>query len=205
MKIKAFAAVLLLLLSVQSTFAAKPTPPAPTPKSVCIDAGHGGSDIGTSNGDLIEKHVNLDVANRLEKKLIENGYTVFMTRRGDETLSNADRYNYCNSLKAGILISIHHNGSTDSSIDYTMALYMKKSDQSLARLVASSISSQLGTTNNGISRFASGVLIKADMPATMSEGFFLTNSNEYDLIKNSNRLDQETNALFSAIQTYFGQ
>lgn len=193
---------MLFAFFVPNTYAAKPTP-QPASKSVCIDAGHGGSDSGAVNGDLLEKNVNLDVANRLKAKLIEASFAAFMTRQGDETLSNADRYNYCNSQNAAILVSIHHNGSSDSNIDYTSALYMKKSDQRLAGLVAREISSRLGTPNNGISRFASGVLIKADMPATISESFFLTSSNEYNLIKNSNRLDQEATALFSAIQVYF--
>ena len=128
-----------------------------------------------------------------------------MKRRGNETLSNADRYNFCNDNKASILISIHHNGSNDASVDFTSALYMKKSDIALAKIVVNEISSQLILPNNGISRFASGVLLKVNMPATISEGFFLTNSNEYNLIMDSGRLDQEANALLSGIQTYFGR
>ena len=41
------------------------------------------------------------------------------------------------------------------------------------------------------------------MPATISEGFFLTISNEYTLITTSNRLEKEANALFLTIQNYF--
>jgi len=204
MKWKLLALLLLFPLFSPTVYAAKPIPPAPVSNSVCIDAGHGGTDIGTENNYLSEKDVNLDVAKLLEAKLLQTGYTAFMTRRGDETLSNANRYNYCNSEKASILISIHHNGSTNSGVDYTSALYMKKSDVSLAKIVANKVSGQLRIPNNGISRFASGVLLKADMPATISEGFFLTNNNEYNLIKTTDRLDQEANALLSAIQTYFG-
>ena len=80
---------------------------------------------------------------------------------------------------------------------------MKKSDVNLAQEIVNSVSGALGLTNKGISRFASGILLKANMPAVISEGFFLTNANEYNLIKESGRLDQEANALLSAIQTYF--
>ncbi|OGG01697.1 hypothetical protein A2W14_03720 [Candidatus Gottesmanbacteria bacterium RBG_16_37_8] len=205
MKVKLFLFLLLITVFVPHAFAAKPIPPSPIPNSVCIDAGHGGADSGTSNNDLIEKNVNLDVAILLETKLTGAGYKVFMTRRGDENLSNADRYNFCNDNRASILISIHHNGSSDTFVDFTSALYMKKSDVALANIVSNEVSNQLGITNHGISRFASGVLLKANMPATISEGFFLTSSNEYNLIKTSYRLDQEANALLSAIQTYFGK
>ena len=203
MKAKLFLFLLLFTFFVPQAFGAKPTPPPPIPNSVCIDAGHGGTDSGATNNDLLEKNVNLSVANILESKLTGAGYKVFMTRRDDITLLNADRYNFCNSNKASILISIHHNGSSNATVDFTTALYMKKPDVALANIVASEVSGQLKIDNYGISRFASGVLLKANMPAAISEGFFLTNTNEYYLIKNSDRLDQEANALFSSIQIYF--
>src|SRR3989344_8069446 len=104
MKWKLLVLLFLFPLFSQTVYAAKPIPPAPVPNSVCIDAGHGGTDIGTINNDLSEKDVNLDVAKLLEAKLLLTGYTAFMTRRGDETLSNAGRYNYCNNQRAAILI-----------------------------------------------------------------------------------------------------
>ena len=191
-------------------FAAKPVDPGnsgdftPIPNSVCIDPGHGGTDIGAVNNDLLEKGVNLAVTNKLSSLLTNAGYTVFQTRTNDATLSNADRYNFCNSQRAAILVSVHHNGSTNSDLDYSTALYMKKSDVVLAQTVVNTVAGQLILSNHGISRFASGVLLKAKMPATISEGFFLTNSTEYNLVKTSNRLDQEAQALFWAIKSYFG-
>lgn len=200
----------LFLLLAMPVFAQKPASPGqnpdkepPIPNSVCIDPGHGGSDIGAVNGDLLEKNVNLEVVNKLSTLLVTAGYTVFQTRTDDSTLSNADRYNYCDSQRAAILVSVHHNGSTDPNLDYTSSLYMKKSDVALAQIVVDTVASQLGLPNHGISRFASGVLLKADMPATISEGFFLTSNNEAGLIKNANRLGQEAQALFTAIQSYF--
>lgn len=170
---------------------------------MCIDSGHGGADTGTVNQDLTEKDINLQVALLLKTKLESAGYTVFMTRTTDVALSNADRYNYCNAHNTSILVSIHHNGSSDPTVDYSEALYMKKTDVALAQGVVNSVSSTLVLPNHGISRFASGVLLKANMPSTISEGFFLTNNSEYDLIKANERLDQEAQALSTAIQTYF--
>lgn len=204
MKIKLALVLLLITVFVNPAFAARPTPPPPMPNSVCIDPGHGGSDPGAVNQDLTEKDVNLRSGLLLKSKLESAGYTVFMTRTTDISLSNADRYNYCNTQNASILVSIHHNGSTDPSMDYSEALYMKKSDVPLAQSVVNSVSSSLGLPNNGLTRFASGVLIKSNMPSAIFEGFFLTNSTEYNLIKTSNRLDQEAQAIFEGIKLYFG-
>lgn len=199
--------LLSLILLTTPVLAAKknhPTPPPePTIKSVCVDAGHGGTEIGTSNQDLLEKNVNLEVAKLLKEKLKAAGYIVYMTREDDIYLTNADRYNYCNSQNASTLVSVHHNGSTNPELDYSLGLYMKTSDVALAREIVSSVSYALNLPNNGISRFASGVLLKSEMPSTISEGFFLTNSAEYELIKNEERLNQEAEALFTAIQNYF--
>ncbi len=118
--------VVLFLFSSSTVFAAKPVSPGknkdfnPVPNSVCIDPGHGGGgDIGAVNNDLLEKDVNLQVALLLKANLEAADYTVFMTRTEDVYLTNADRYNYCDAQRAAILISIRHNGSTDSSTDYT--------------------------------------------------------------------------------------
>ena len=174
-------------------------------KSVCVDPGHGGSDTGAINGSLTEKTLNLDIANRLANLLSYNGYTVYQTRTDDTTLSNNDRYTFCNSRGANILVSIHHNGSTNTSLDYSQALYMKKIDVDLAKAIVNSVSAKLGTDNHGISRFASGVLLKAKMPAAISESFFLTSTYEYNLLNSSivDRRQDEAQAVYEGIVNYF--
>lgn len=174
-------------------------------KSVCIDPGHGGSDAGTSNNGILEKDLNLDVANRLAFLATQSGLTIYQTRIGNQTLSNNDRYTFCNNKNANILVSIHHNGSSDPFLDYSMALYMKKTDVDLAKTVVGSVSAKLGTQNRGISRFASGVLLKAKMPAAISEGFFLTSNYEYDLLTGTivDRRQDEAQGLLEGITTYF--
>jgi N-acetylmuramoyl-L-alanine amidase len=176
-----------------------------TNPSVCIDPGHGGTDTGAVNGDILEKDLNLDVAGRLAMLLNNSGYIVYQTRTGDQTFSNSDRYNFCNSNNATILVSIHHDGSSDPSIDYSQALYMKKTDVDLAKVVVNGVSSKLNTTNHGISRFASGVLLKSKMPAAISEAFFLTNTAEYTMLKDptSTRRQDEAVALYNGITNYF--
>lgn len=173
--------------------------------SVCIDPGHGGSDIGSVNTDILEKDLNLDVANRLAVLATQSGIAVFQTRTDDQTLSNRDRYTFCNQKRASILVSIHHNGSSDPATDFSMALYMKKSDVDLSRSVVNALSAKLGTTNAGISRFASGVLLKSKMPATISEGYFLTSSYEYELLHSTtiDRRQDEAQGLLDGILSYF--
>ena len=54
-------------------------------KTIVIDPGHGGKDPGTSfQGKLNEKDVVLNFSKILRKKLIDDGYRVFLTREKDK-------------------------------------------------------------------------------------------------------------------------
>ena len=91
--------------------------PSPTPstglRTVVIDPGHGGDELGTQGGrGTLEKEVTLSVARRL-RTLIESrlGLKVFLTRDDDRTLSLDDRSAFANSRRADVFLSIHANAS----------------------------------------------------------------------------------------------
>lgn len=149
---------------------------------VVLDAGHGGTDTGAANGryGLLEKEQNLIVARRLESMLEAEGYPVCMTRTGDRTLSNNDRYTYANTTGAQVLVSVHMNGSPDRATNYTTSLYGKpRKDRELADTVLySGLAPALGIPVRSPYQFASGVLIKSNMPATIAETVFITSDEE---------------------------
>jgi N-acetylmuramoyl-L-alanine amidase len=175
---------------------------------VCLDPGHGGSDDpGASNQDIvIEKEINLMVANKVKNILEQNNYRIIMTRTSnDEAHNNNDRYTYCNTNKADILVSIHHNDFADPSVDYDTVLYYKNSDQALAESILTSTSQILGVSNNGITSFEDGVLSKSNMPAALSEAFFISSDYEFNQITkaNSKRLNDEAQGIATGIMNYF--
>ena len=202
-------------------------------KTVVIDPGHGGNDSGAQNSSsysppLWEKNQNLDVAYKLKGLLQASGARVYMTRGGDRTgnaddcypddatLSNGDRYVCANSLKAShpgtyVLVSIHMNASTDKTIDYTTTLYGKpRKDKALANTVFGSLSAlpaaakDTGTIATRTPyQFASGVLLKSDMPATIAESVFITNGVEGGLLSNGTRQPQIAEALKAGLESYF--
>lgn len=148
---------------------------------IVLDPGHGGTDTGASNSDygLLEKDQNLDVALKLEALLEGEGYNVCKTRTGDATLSNNDRYTYANTTGAKILVSVHMNGSTNKSMDYTTTLFGKpRKDKELAQTIFESLSTLPSATGAGTIQtkapyqFASGVLLKSKMPAIIAESVF---------------------------------
>lgn len=168
---------LVMVLGASPAVFAKPPSVTGPLKSVCIDPGHGGSDSGAVYGGIEEEDLNLDVANALASELAGRGYKVYLTRTDDTTKSNNDRYTYCNATDATTLVSVHHNASTDSSIDYTLGMYHQSASKPLAEYVGRSVAAAMGQASTfRTSRFPSGVLIKSNMPSMMSEGYFLSNS-----------------------------
>ena len=60
-------------------------------RTVVIDPGHGGHDIGGHYGKVYEKHLALDTSMRLENYLKSSGYRTVMTRRSDAFISLSRR------------------------------------------------------------------------------------------------------------------
>ncbi len=175
-------------------------------ETICLDPGHGGADPGAVNGTLTERDINLTVGLKVHSLLQAKGYQVFMTRTTNvPNLANADRYNYCNSKHATILVSIHHNFFTDSTVDHDSALYFKPADQALAATIVAATSAKLGLLNNGIAQFEDGVLSKSAMPAALSEAFFLTSTKESRSLRaaGSTRLADEAAGIAAGIENYF--
>lgn len=195
---------------------------------VVLDPGHGGSDSGASytfpednslypGTVLYEKDQNLLVAQKLESLLEANGYTVCMTRTGDQTLSNNDRYTYANTTGAKLLVSVHMNGASDSSVDYTTALFGKwRKDKALAETVLYEGLAGLRAVDESADQepkdglldtrspysFASGVLLKSDMPAIIAETVFITNGDEARLLAADTRQYEIAEALRAGVESY---
>lgn len=206
-------AVMLTLSSTAVGLAAKPAHAGgqpgggstPLQRSVCIDPGHGGTEPGTSNGGIIEKNLNLDVALQLDATLKSLGYETYLTRTGDENKSNNDRYTFCNNTNASMLVSIHHNGSTDTTADYTMGLYQQRNSLDLTNVVGQTVASEFGMADTfRTAKFSSGVLIKSDMPSMMSEAYFLTNSDRLAQLQADydGMVLREANALARGIEAH---
>ncbi|WP_201838606.1 N-acetylmuramoyl-L-alanine amidase [Microvirga zambiensis] len=102
--------------AVESSAAAKEASAAPVVQEtkdsrpvIMIDAGHGGIDPGAAgSGNVVEKDLVLSFAQRLKKKLEENGrYKIVMTRDQDVFVSLGDRVRAARAAQADLFISVH--------------------------------------------------------------------------------------------------
>lgn len=185
--------VIALALVLALQLAAVPAASA-TGTHVCLDPGHGGTDPGAVrewNGvELLEKVMNLYIAQQVQAKLVAGGYTVKLTRTDNATsLGNSERAQICNSVSAKVVLSIHLNASTNDQADYFQVFYGKKlKDEAFARTIDNqyAIRDPLNATkflaHASVTNFANGTLLKSKAPAALSEGLFMSHWKEKELL-----------------------
>jgi N-acetylmuramoyl-L-alanine amidase len=84
------------------------------PLLVCIDPGHGGSQIGAiSPKGIFEKDLNLSLAIKLAAELNHQGVKTILTRNQDTEKSLSERVKISKKNKCTLFISLHHNALPD--------------------------------------------------------------------------------------------
>lgn len=154
---------------------------AETGPLVVLDAGHGGTDQGTSSGKMIEKDINLKVAKLVKKELEENGIRVLLTREDDSRVQLEQRAALANEKEADFFVSIHCNYNEDSTaIEGTEFYYQTGSDKgkAAAEALSSSFDEVKGVVNRGTREEDFHVLRETHMPAVLVELGFLSNASD---------------------------
>ena len=196
-----------------------------TGKVIALDAGHGGTETGAVNTAMgvREKDVNLAVVYALKSKL-EPEAMVVLTRVGDETLdSRKSRVDQaiadCKALAGrtcDILVSVHHNGSSDQSHDGTMVIYNEKSDKPLATALHDALLPLTGK-DEGYDNGGYGITVYGHLVSALTEAYYITNdweAQQYLLgtdyvtpsgytVKTGARVNQEAQAQLDGISKYF--
>ncbi|MBI5213645.1 MAG: N-acetylmuramoyl-L-alanine amidase [Nitrospirae bacterium] len=85
-------------------------------ESFAIDAGHGGYDTGMKGRNFTEKETTLSIAKELANTLGKKGKKVFLTRKGDQTLTIKERIKAVNLRSSEVFISIHVSSRNELSI-----------------------------------------------------------------------------------------
>jgi len=107
---------------------------------IVIDPGHGGIDPGANatSGSVMEKDLVLSFAQRLKKKLEEEGrYRIVMTRDQDVFISLSDRVRAARAAQADLFISIHADSISGGQEVRGLTVYTgseRASDADSARL-----------------------------------------------------------------------
>ncbi|WP_205501535.1 N-acetylmuramoyl-L-alanine amidase [Rufibacter psychrotolerans] len=92
--------------------------------TIAVDAGHGGTNVGTKGKTGIpEKEITLQIAKLLQKELQQKNVNVVMTREADVTLDNSERIRRLKEAQPDLLVSIHVNSSGRAEVQGTSTYY----------------------------------------------------------------------------------
>jgi N-acetylmuramoyl-L-alanine amidase len=147
---------------------------------VAIDAGHGGENTGTGGATChcIEKKLTLLFAKELEKALLEEKATVFMTREKDTMLSIAERAALLKEQQPDMLISIHLNSSDEDTVQGTSTYYRYIGFRPLTQFVLKRML-ELGLKEYGnVGNFNFGLNGPTDYPNCLVEVGFMSNKQD---------------------------
>ena len=154
----------------------------------------GGGTRGVVTGNP-ESLVNLQIARRLRRLLVADGYCVTMTRsrQGGVSMGNVARARIANRAHAALFVRIHADGSTDRSRHGTSTLYpafhrgwtgdILPESRVAARKLQGALVGALGSRDLGTVRRSDITGFNwADVPAVLPELGFLTNPREDRLL-----------------------
>ena len=147
-------------------------------QTIVIDAGHGGKDLGASDSYVYEKHLNLDVARRLEILMKEAGFRTVLIRSKDYFVSLEERAKIANRYRNALFISVHFNSSYKTSALGIETFYRSSKGQKFAGLVQGELIRNIGAVDRGVKTANFAVLRRTRHPAILVEGGFVSNDRE---------------------------
>ncbi|MED1468974.1 N-acetylmuramoyl-L-alanine amidase [Bacillus salipaludis] len=190
------------------TPAAKTTTQGPlNGKTIVLDPGHGGVDIGTTSIDgTHEKKLTLETAKAVEQKLKNAGAHVIMTRTNDTYISLPERSNISNQNGADAFISFHYNWIKDPSVNGVTDFYFQKSrDNELASDILEEVAKTTKLENVGTRFNNLSVLRNNSQPSTLIELGFLSNKQDDAVVEGSAFNENVAQGIYLGLLDYFSK
>lgn len=169
---------------------------------IIVDAGHGDIDGGAqSSSGMLEKDINLSIANKVGTMLTTMGYDVVYTRQTDsipyddecktirqkKVWDTHNRMSVIEKHNGGIFLSIHQNYFTDARYSGAQVFYSQNNSES--RIIAESIQNSIAKSfqkdnDRQIKSVGTEIylLYHSQIPAVMVECGFLSNEKEASLL-----------------------
>ena len=193
----------------------------PSEKVIILDAGHGGEDSGAVGaGGVLEKNLNLEIANAIRLALEEKGFTVIMTRTEDKMLYSEEenvkgmrklsdlknRVKIAENYPNALFISIHMNSFGASKYSGLQVYYSEDDNGSmaLANSIQSSVKDKLQPDNNRVTKCGKELYLLERSPVTtvLVECGFLSNAEECKKLSEKEYQNQLSFAIVCGIIEY---
>lgn len=181
-------------------------------KRIYIDAGHGGVDIGARGPGaaelkMFESNLNLYISNFVVEKLRALGADVYTTRTTDIAYDLYERLDMISAVVPDILVSIHHNSTSDSAnaqrIRGYLGLYSNNSGIMLAKTVSDVICAQLNRFQRDTVYQKLAMARDHRFPSTLCEMSFISNVEEFQWTLADGNMERSAQAVCDGILAFF--
>lgn len=189
---------------------------------VIVDAGHGEPDGGAVTSDGVkESTLNLQIAQKLEELLIDEGMEVIMTREDENNIADADKQNKVREMKvsdinnrikianesdADFLISIHMNKYEGSGCKGWQTFYNKNSEngKKLAEAIQEGIKEVVQTNNKRTALKIENIKLvdKSTIPTVIVECGFISNPEEKVLLQSEEYQEKIAEGIVKGVRKY---
>ncbi|MFM7357321.1 MAG: N-acetylmuramoyl-L-alanine amidase [Sediminibacterium sp.] len=149
--------------------------------TIAIDAGHGGSNTGTSGitSYQAEKNLTLLYAKELQRLLYKKGVTnIIMTRETDTTFDNKDRISFLQQQQPDLLISIHFNSSVNRQVRGVSTYYKHIGFRPLSQNILNRLLDLNLPEFGNVGHFNFALNAPTDFPNCLVEIAFLSNEED---------------------------
>ena len=177
----------------------------PNVKTIVIDAGHGGTDVGATREGIYEKDITLDMSKRLEKILDKKGYNVLMIRDKDTYVSLQDRVKFTEDNGGDLFISIHVNSSVTPDGVGIETHYFTPQSYEFAQIVHKEFANAIKSKDRGLFKSRFYVIKNTTCPSILVETGFISNPEERQELMTSERRQKTAEAIAKGIQKYLGK
>ena len=183
-------------------------------KTIVIDAGHGGKDMGaqgpTSAGSgFNEKDLNLAIALELRNELTAKGAKVIMIREDDSTVTLEERIEFLSNIIPDLMISVHHN-SVINTVNAAKArgylgLYSDDAGVMLANAVSDTVTSKLSRYQRDTAYQSLAVARNHRFPSTLCEMSFISYTEEFQWTTAEGNYRRSAEALASGVLEFYNR
>lgn len=184
---------------------------------IFIDPGHGGKDDGASYEGVLEDEINLNIAEFLYEKCINNNYTSRISRVDDYDLASnyasnrkredlKKRVDLINHSGADIYVSIHVNAFQNKKIHGPMVYY--KSGDEISKLLADCSQLELNNLSKveKVAHPETYYLFKhCTVKGILIECGFLSNDMEREQLVTSKYQEEIATCIYNGINNFFKQ
>ncbi len=226
-KLVIYSLVILIIGGIGALFIKEPTllftdATNDSKKTVIVDAGHGGFDGGAVVNDILEKDINLEIANSLCNMLRASGFRVICIREDDSstesdptaTIAARKRSDLNNRLEIAkenpdaIFVSIHLNKFQSPSVKGAQMFYSINNEKSkiLAEALKDSVKSLLQPDNHRTTKAGTSstfLLHHSPIPTVIAECGFMSNPDEFSKLQTEEYQHKMAFALLCGILNYY--